>query len=113
MKIGDRIRAERERQGLTQDELAKRMGYKYRSSVNKIEGKESLPTSKLQRVADALGVSPATLTGWDDPNDSYAVKELLSDPELHFLTEAKRTMTPERFRDYVRQIRAIYDSISG
>lgn len=37
MTIGQRIRTKREERGLTQDELAKMLGYKYRSSVNKIE----------------------------------------------------------------------------
>ena len=35
--IGSRIRNRREELGLSQDELGKRLGYKSRSSINKIE----------------------------------------------------------------------------
>lgn len=66
VKIGDRIRAEREKKGLTQDELAKLLGYKSRSAVHKIEQKESLPTKKLQKIADVLGISLAQLMGLND-----------------------------------------------
>ena len=37
MQIGDRIKARRIELGLTQDELAKKLGYKSRSTINKIE----------------------------------------------------------------------------
>ena len=50
MKIGDRIRAEREKKGMTQEELAKKLGYNTRSAVHKIEQKGSLPTKTLQKV---------------------------------------------------------------
>ena len=35
--IGDRIKSRREELGLTQDDLALKLGYKSRSSINKIE----------------------------------------------------------------------------
>lgn len=66
MKIGERIRLEREKKGLTQDELAKMLGHKSRSAVHKIEQKESLPTKTLQKIADALGISLAQLMGLND-----------------------------------------------
>ena len=37
MTIGQRIRLRREELNMSQDELAKRIGYKSRSSINKIE----------------------------------------------------------------------------
>ena len=37
LEIGDRIRIRREELKISQDELAKRIGYKSRSSINKIE----------------------------------------------------------------------------
>ena len=36
MTIGQRIKERREELDITQDELAKRLGYKSRSSINKI-----------------------------------------------------------------------------
>lgn len=37
MTIGERIKKRRLELGMTQDELAKKLGYKSRSSVNKLE----------------------------------------------------------------------------
>ena len=52
--IGSRIRNRREELGLSQDELGKRLGYKSRSSINKIElDQRSLTQSKIKAIADA------------------------------------------------------------
>ena len=40
MNIGDRIRLRREELGYTQDEVAKKLGYKHRSSVQKLNVQE-------------------------------------------------------------------------
>jgi len=40
LEIYKRIRARREELGISQEELAKRMGYRSRSSINKIENGE-------------------------------------------------------------------------
>ena len=66
MTIGDRIRKRREELGLTQEELAKKLGYASRSSVNKVEKSRELSNKKVQLYADALKCSPGYLMGWDD-----------------------------------------------
>ena len=64
--IGDRIKERRTELGLTQDELAHKVGFKSRSSVNKIElGKTDLSTPQIKKFADALGVSPIWLLDMD------------------------------------------------
>lgn len=58
MFIGNNIRRARELKGLTQDELAKRMGYKSRSTIARIEnGDNDVSQSKLKKFADILDVS--------------------------------------------------------
>ena len=53
--IGDKIKKRREELGLSQDELAKRMGYKSRSSINKIElNLSDVPQKKIIDFAKAL-----------------------------------------------------------
>ena len=54
MNIGDGIRSRREELGLTQEELAKKLGYKSRSSVNKVETSRELSNKKVRRYAEAL-----------------------------------------------------------
>lgn len=65
MEIGDRIKKRREELGMSQEELAKKVGYKSRSSINKIEiDGRGLPQSKIVAFAKALETSPAYLMGW-------------------------------------------------
>ena len=67
MEIGERIKARREELGMTQDELARAVGYKWRSSINKIElNAQRLPQRKIEEIARALKVTPSYLMGWED-----------------------------------------------
>ena len=53
---------------MTQDELAKKVGYTSRSSVAKVESNANgMLQSKLALFAKALNTTPAYLMGWDDP----------------------------------------------
>ncbi len=66
MELHERIRTLREGKGLSQEALAHAVGYTDRSSVAKIEaGQVSLSADKIARFAQALGVSPGYLTGWN------------------------------------------------
>lgn len=65
--IGGYIAEARKQAGLTQEELALRVGYKSKSTINKIEqGTRDLPQKKIAAFADALGVTPAKLMGWEE-----------------------------------------------
>lgn len=65
-KIGDRIKERREHLKMSQDDLAKKLGYKSRSSINKIERDASgLPQSKIVAIANALNTTPAYIMGWE------------------------------------------------
>ena len=67
MNIGDRIRNRRLELNMTQDELAKKLGYKTRGSVTKIEsGYQNLTQPKIVAMAKALDTTPAYLMGWED-----------------------------------------------
>lgn len=65
MELYKRIKARREELSMSQEELAEKMGYKSRSSINKIElGKSDIPQSKIVAFAKALQTSPQYLMGW-------------------------------------------------
>lgn len=68
--IGNNISRIRKELGLTQEELARMMGYKSKSTINKIElGINDIPQSKIVQFARVLGTTPAVLMGWNDlPN---------------------------------------------
>ena len=59
MTMGDRIRKARLEKGLSQAELAELLGYKSRSSINKIEVEgRDIPRSSIVKFAQVLGVTP-------------------------------------------------------
>lgn len=77
MEIGDRIKTRREEIRMSQEELAKRAGYKSRSSINKIEvDGRGLPQSKIVAISKALQTTPAYLMGWDDNQEHVIHKNL-------------------------------------
>ena len=69
--FGSRVKARRLQLGMTQQELAEKIGYEHKSSVNKIENGQTKATAKLiEDLAKALGTSRSYLAGWaDDPDE--------------------------------------------
>ena len=91
--VGDNILIMRKRLGWTQEELAKRMGYKSKSTINKIElGINDIPQSKIVMFAEVLGTTPAFLMGWNDDEDEES-----QSPDKQELTEGEK-MVLELFR---------------
>ena len=86
--VGDNILYMRKRLGMTQEELATRMGYKSKSTINKIEmGINDIPQSKIVKFAEVLGTTPAHLMGWtEDSEENKSPEELeLSEGEKMLL----------------------------
>lgn len=74
MSIGQRIKQQREAIGMSQEELAQKLGYKSRSTINKIEsGINDITQSKVIEFAQALDTTPAYLMGWEDETDTKKV----------------------------------------
>lgn len=77
MNIGARVKELRKSLGLTQKELAEKCGYKSLTTINKIElGINSIPLDTVEKLADALQVSPAYLMGWKNSPDESLSDEL-------------------------------------
>lgn len=72
MEIGDRIAAKRKELGWTQQELADKLGFKSKSTINKVElGINQLTPKKVVAYAKALNCSPYYLMGWEpDSSDN-------------------------------------------
>ena len=67
MTIAQRVKIRREELGMSQEELATKVGYKSKSSINKIElGFRVLTQSKIKVIADALETTPSYIMGWDE-----------------------------------------------
>lgn len=81
-KTGDLVKRRREELGLSQDELARLLAYKHKTSINKIEmGKAGIPRAKLPEFARVLGVDIAALAEWDENRKAasvdYCVEQLM------------------------------------
>lgn len=71
MTVGERIKQARLKKGYTQAELAELLGYKSRSSINKIETEgRDIPRSSIVKFANVLDVTPAYLMGWENIENS-------------------------------------------
>lgn len=89
-EMGERIRDRRINLGISQIDLAKKIGYSNRSSLIKLEKGEIDPSqSKMVSLAKALDTTPGYLMGWEENNidpqwgDDDANREYLADkPEL-------------------------------
>lgn len=70
-KLYKNIKDRRIELGLTQAELAKKVGYSDKSMIAKIEsGIVDITRNKIMQFAEALGTTPAYLMGWEDsPTD--------------------------------------------
>ena len=76
MTIGDRIKARRDELGMSQEELAHKIGYKSKTSINKIElGIQELRQSKIKQIADALQTTPAYIMGWKETEEDQQLKK--------------------------------------
>lgn len=65
MSIGSRIKERRELLNLSQAELALKLGYKSRSTINKIEsGINDISQSKVVEFAKVLQTTPEYLIEW-------------------------------------------------
>ena len=79
-EIGKRIRSRREQLGMTQEELASRLGYKSKTTIAKIEnGTNDIVQSKVTDFPKVLDTTPAYLMGWTQL-DGNVVNE--KEPEL-------------------------------
>lgn len=69
------IRRRRIELGMSQDDLAQKMGYTSRSTIAKIEsGVNDIPQSKIVAFANALKTTPGALMGWDDDDSEQVVE---------------------------------------
>lgn len=117
MSIGDKIKARRLELNMTQEELAAKMGYKSKSTINKIElGINDIPLSKVEEFAKALLTTSAYLMDWDDaqpyyldPEAAEMAQELSQRPELQIMFDASRNLS----KDDIEMITAIAEKLSN
>ena len=104
--VGERIRERRTELNMTQEELAHKLGYKSRATINKIElGVNDIMRSKVEAFAKALQTTPAYLMGWEDehelvpyyldPEVAEMAQRAYEDPDTRLLLSASRDLSKE------------------
>ena len=121
MTIGERVKKLRKEKGMTQEELAARLGYKSKSSVTHIENGRDIPRSVVVQLADILDTTPAYLMGWEDssynqmPNAPAANEQpQLDNVYLSFAKEAQdEGISPgdiKKALDFIKKIKSQDDN---
>ena len=99
------IRSLRQGHGLSQRQLAMRMGVP-RTYVSKIENEKATPTlSSLSRLANALEVSVPDLLRACGPSQQNEIDELLSDPFIVEMREFTAQLDAMQRMSVLAQIR--------
>ena len=101
--VGDRILQRRKELNLTQEEVAKRMGYKSKSTINKIEmGINDIPQGKIVKFAEVLSTTPSYLMGWEEEEKKTPEEPRLNEGEKMLLELFRQV--PEEKQQLVLQM---------
>ena len=110
MNIGERIKQKRMELNLSQDELAKKVGYKSRSSIQKIEVARNLPLSKVEKMANALDCSPGYLMGWEDEDGEQTLHGQLIDAYINNDRQEKANALYDQYENLSPDKQAQFDN---
>ncbi|MCD7730283.1 MAG: helix-turn-helix domain-containing protein [Oscillospiraceae bacterium] len=95
MTFGQRIATLRKEKGLTQQELAEKVGYTSRSAIAKIEADErSVSQSELVSLARVLDTTPSALVGWESDREELDYTRLA--PAMHTVADRLTQLMRER-----------------
>ena len=102
MTIGERIKQRRLELGLTQTELAHKMGITSKTTICKAETTDFNPTTdRVREFAKALECTPAYLMGWEDvregssKTDNTSMEKGETTKQAEYLYELYKSAPPE------------------
>ena len=135
MGMGSRIRERRRELGLSQDELAQKVGYKNRSTIARIEsGENDIMLSKLKEMANVLETQVPWLmdgderfkdsryvevsVGFDtsrktkqpyyiDPEVAIIANELKNNPDMRVLFDASRHLSKQDIQTVAALVKSL------
>lgn len=97
MTLYERIKELRIGAGMSQDDLARAMGYKDRSMITKIEsGKVDISQKKILAFATVLNTTPAYLMGWEDKKPQLHEPDTPKTEEARILARGVDKLGPEQ-----------------
>ena len=110
--VGAKIRIFRTHRGLSQSDLAGKIGVTFQQVQKYEKGTNRVGASRLSRIAAALGISIGELfeSSKDKPADSKSPFRLLAEPDaLRVLKAFSRTSDPRVRRAIARVVETIAD----
>ena len=98
MDLANRVRIRREELGWSQEDLALKMGYSSRTSVNKIENGRPCSQKIIARLAEALGVGIPYLMGWveEEKEKEKPITEDGLSPNMKALMDFVKTVPEDK-----------------
>lgn len=105
MDLGKKVKQRRVELNLSQEDLAFKMGYSSRTSINKIENGRPCSQKIIARLAEALDVSVPYLMGWEEDNPE--VPDF--DPEQIELIELYSKLTREQRNVVLKFLHTLVD----
>lgn len=105
--LGLRIRNKRIELGISQEELAARIGLKSKSTICKIErGEDNLTADSVKKYANALGVTPDYLYGNEDSKGHKTVKKLLIEVQNEEVENSKAKALYELYANATPEVQS-------
>ena len=108
--LGRRIRLCRENMSMSQETLAKMLGYKSKSSINKIEsGINDIPQSTLKQIADILHTTPTFLIDGKTPEPAKPINlhDLLQSSQVMFFSKNGKPISEQarnEIKNYIEYV---------
>ena len=117
MRLYENIRARRIALHMTQQELAKKLGYKSTSTIAKIEsGENDIPQVKIAAFAKALDTTPVALMGINAasiapvlPDDMVNVAIAKGKPQLEELIRRLDGLSEKRLKNIINVVNTLID----
>lgn len=108
--LGRRIRLCRENMHMSQETLAKMLGYKSKSSINKMEsGINDIPQSTLKQIADILHTTPTFLIDGKTPEPAKPINlhDLLQSSQVMFFSKNGKPISEQarnEIKNYIEYV---------
>ncbi|SDJ59210.1 helix-turn-helix domain-containing protein [Paenibacillus naphthalenovorans] len=110
MSIGNRIKALRMKKGLTQDQMAEKLGMNRANFSNYERGVASPPGETISKIAAILNTTTDYLLGrTEDPSPLELIPTDPSPPEVRAIQRAAKNMSPNDRRKMLNMIRAAFE----
>ena len=107
MDLANRVRLRREELGLSQEQLALRMGYSSRTSINKIENGRPCSQKIIARLAEALNVGIPYLMGWEEEKENPTAQDDGLSQEMKELIDCIRKLPEDKIQMLLQVARSI------